>query len=145
MLVSMNVFLGSLRADYYSRTTLPRIRIKSPPPLPTPHLPREEGGRRRRRKRRRRDGLLRPAKLRRQEALPAASQQRFGDHSLLPPRVALAAVLVGARAREVRLRGDDEVVPRVRVDPQTRTTIGRRRNKATSLVHTYRADQWTSF
>jgi hypothetical protein len=27
---------------------------------------------------------------------------------------------------------------------QTRTPIGRRRNKATSLVHTYRADQWAS-
>jgi hypothetical protein len=33
----------------------------------------------------------------------------------------------------------------VRVDPRTRTPIGRRRNKATSLVHTYRADQWASF
>jgi hypothetical protein len=32
----------------------------------------------------------------------------------------------------------------VRVDPQTRTPIGQRRNKATSLVHTYRADQWAS-
>jgi hypothetical protein len=34
--------------------------------------------------------------------------------------------------------------PMVRVDPQTRTAIGRRRNEATSLVHTCRADQWAS-
>jgi hypothetical protein len=33
----------------------------------------------------------------------------------------------------------------VRVDPQTQTPIGRRQNKATALVHTYRADQWASF
>ena len=28
--------------------------------------------------------------------------------------------------------------------PQTRTPVGRRQNTATSLVHTYRADQWAS-
>jgi hypothetical protein len=52
------------------------------------------------------------------------------------------------------LRGDEDVAglrevgaPMVRVDPQTRTPIGRRRSKATSLVdtYTYRADQWASF
>ena len=46
-------------------------------------------------------------------------------------------------------RGAQHEYPRLytmaRVDPQTRTPIGRRRNKATSLVHTYRADQWASF
>jgi hypothetical protein len=31
-----------------------------------------------------------------------------------------------------------------RVDAQTRTPIGRRRNEATSLVHVHRADQWES-
>jgi hypothetical protein len=35
-------------------------------------------------------------------------------------------------------------IPMARVDPQTRAPIGRRRNKATSLIRTYRADQWAS-
>jgi hypothetical protein len=33
---------------------------------------------------------------------------------------------------------------RMRVDQQTRTPVGRRRNKGTSLAHTYRSDQWAS-
>jgi hypothetical protein len=61
-----------------------------------------------------------------------------------PPRVLRAfepRVVPGLGVRGV---GVEPLVPVARVDPQTRTPIGPRRNEATSLVHTYRADQWAS-